>query len=132
MSLSLIHRIADYVDPRRKAHITYHTQVADHSFKVNTELRSALEAKNGSTQGLVDKLGDAALSITKLRDGVKSLRAALFVTRAYAMDDYDDALAALEALPVRSKKRPEAELLLATIKTDLKKIADVLAATGAL
>jgi hypothetical protein len=114
--MSLLHRIADYFDPRPKQ-------------ELNSVVISANNLK-GSNNALVERLGDAAVSVQKLRGHRKTLREALITTRDHVMNVYDDELAKLEALGARSKLRIEQSAVVETIRADLKKIADALNLTS--
>ena len=126
--MSLIHKIADYLDASRVHMLKHHNDIITVQSTAISELRGVVEA-NGQT---VERLGDAAMNITKLRTAIKALRDELFVARSYVIDASDELDEQLAALPVRSKKRAPTEATLAAVHADLKRIADTLASTSAL
>jgi len=114
--MSALKKIADWLDPGRKAKSAYDAETVDHL--------------DQTVNDLVKKLASSAATTIVLRKQVKSLRDALFVARAYTMDALDDAQDALDAMPARSKNRPAASGAVEAVKLDLKSFADVLADTG--
>ena len=114
--MSALNKIADWLDPGRKAKAAYAAEAVDHL--------------DQTVNDLVAKLASSASTTIVLRKQIEALRDALFVVRAYTIDALDDAQEALDGLGARSKGRPAAAATVEAVKADLKQIADVLADTG--
>ena len=102
----------------------------DEQFDLNGQLMMEIDTLNKSVNNLATKLGEAAKTITELRDHRKRLREELMTARAYIIDTTEDVEDEIAGLAVRSKKRAPLEATLAAINADLKKIADLLVETS--
>jgi len=128
--MSLKKKIANWLDPDRDwqvGHLNTQLGVKDADIDMLYESRDTYRRSN---ENLVTKLADAAANISLLRAQVKKLRYALFDARTYVMGAYDDATADLDALPVKSKKRPALAAVQAAIAADLANIAAALASSS--
>ena len=125
--MSLIHKIADWLDPSRK--VLAESQ-SNFDAAVIREMRAIIDTGRKGTDALVERMSDAATQIMKLRDHRSSLRSALITARNHVMAVYDEELAKFEGLGKKSPQRVPQQLAVEAVKVDLKTISDALAATG--
>lgn len=121
--MSVLKSLAAWLDPDAAAARTESKlALLDAQDEIN-DLTHRIELLESSNQNLINKLADAAKTITNLREAAKSAKVELAVGRSYALDALDDAEAQLDGLAPRSKKRAALQATIQSVKTDVANIS---------